>query len=127
MHIGSLSPNISHNMATQGLCVDSLPSRLTTTPVPAPARFQTGRPKSLGWQTRFGRLVGRYGVAKLARDLQIEQTAIYQWVWGETSPRHEKVLLILSLLKPVGKIKIEDIYQHRLIVKGLVQANAKLA
>jgi len=82
-----------------------------------------GRPASCRWQTRFARLVRSYGVAKLARDLEVDPTAIYQWVRGSVSPRPDKAMLIVVLLQPVGRLRLEDIYQHRLTV----QANARLA
>lgn len=82
----------------------------------------SGRSASCRWQTRFARLVRRYGVAKLARDLEVDPTAIYQWVRGSVSPRPDKAMLIVVLLQPVGRLRLEDIYQHRL----RVQANATL-
>jgi hypothetical protein len=77
---------------------------------------------SCRWETRFARLVRRYGVAKLARDLDVDPTAIYQWVRGSVSPRPDKAMLIVVLLKPVGRLRLDDIYKHRLTVK----ANATL-
>ncbi len=77
---------------------------------------------SCRWQTRFARLVRRYGVAKLARDLEVDPTAIYQWVRGSVSPRPDKAMLIVVLLQPVGRLRLEDIYQHRITV----HANARL-
>lgn len=84
---------------------------------------QTARAASCRWQTRFARLVRRYGVARLAHDLEVDPTAIYQWVRGSVSPRPDKAMLIVVLLQPVGRLRLEDIYRHRLTV----QANARLA
>jgi DNA-binding XRE family transcriptional regulator len=80
------------------------------------------RPVSCRWETRFARLVRSYGVAKLAKDLEVDPTAIYQWVRGSVSPRPDKAMLIVVLLKQVGRLRLDDIYQHRLTV----QANARI-
>ena len=84
---------------------------------------ENGQTTSCRWETRFARLVRRYGVAKLARDLEVDPTAIYQWVRGSVSPRPDKAMLIVVLLKPVGRLRLDDIYKHRLTV----QANARLS
>ena|ERR1700687_5666453 len=83
---------------------------------------RTERRGSCRWQTRFARLIRIYGVAKLARDLEVDPTAIYQWIRGSVSPRPDKAMTIVVLLQPVGRLRLEDIYQHRLTV----QANATM-
>lgn len=90
---------------------------------PLLSNLQSEPTTSCRWQTRFARLVRRYGVAKLARDLEVDPTAIYQWVRGSVSPRPDKAMLIVVLLQPVGRLRLEDIYKHRLTV----QANARLS
>ena len=65
------------------------------------------------WRTRFARVVRRYGVARLARDLQIDPTAIYQWIRGNVSPRPDKAIIIIALVRPLGRLRLEDIYQQR--------------
>jgi len=72
---------------------------------------------SCRWETKFARLVRRYGVAKLARDLQVDPTAIYQWVRGSVSPRPDRAMTIIILLQPLGRLKLEDIYRHRFAVQ----------
>lgn len=67
------------------------------------------------WKTRFARRIRKYGVAKLARDLNVDPTAIYQWVRGSTGPRPDKAMTIVVL---VGRLKLEDVYQHRLTVQA---------
>lgn len=67
------------------------------------------------WETRFARRIRKYGVAKLARDLEVDPTAIYQWIRGSVSPRPDKAMTIVVL---VGRLKLEDIYQHRLTVRA---------
>jgi hypothetical protein len=109
-------------------------SSQTTHLIDAEAKFPPGFPQILSeppnaraascrWQTRFARLVRRYGVARLAHDLEVDPAAIYQWVRGSVSPRPDKAMLIVVLLQPVGRLRLEDIYSHRLTV----QANARLA
>ena len=89
------------------------------------AQVSTGSrhtPSSCRWETRFARLVRQYGVARLARDLQVDPTAIYQWVRGSVSPRPDKAMTIVVLLQPVGRLRLEDVYHHRLAVQAAAQA-----
>ena len=65
------------------------------------------------WKTRFGRLILSYGVNRMARDLEVDPTSIYQWVRGYTSPRPERAVAIIALLLPLGRLRLEDIYQQR--------------
>lgn len=51
------------------------------------------------WQTRFARAVRRLGVARLARELEVDPSSIYQWIRGATRPRHEYVVMILALAR----------------------------
>jgi DNA-binding XRE family transcriptional regulator len=65
------------------------------------------------WKTRFARLVRRYGVARLARDLEVNPTAVYQWVRGSVSPRPDKAIIIIALVRPLGRLRLEDVYDQR--------------
>ena len=89
----------------------------STIPVSAynPIRPRRARPAvcDCRWRTRFARLVRRYGVARLARDLQVDPTAIYQWVRGNVSPRPDKAITIIELVRPLGRLRLEDIYKQR--------------
>lgn len=49
------------------------------------------------WNTRFGQFIRIFGVAALARALEVEPAAIYQWVRGYTSPRPPKARAIVSM------------------------------
>jgi DNA-binding transcriptional regulator YdaS (Cro superfamily) len=49
------------------------------------------------WQTPFARAVRRLGVARLARELEVDPSSIYQWIRGVTKPRHECVVKILEM------------------------------
>ncbi len=79
---------------------------------------------SCRWETKFARLVRRYGVAKLAHDLQVDPTAIYQWVRGSVSPRPDKAMTIIILFQPLGRLRLEDIYRHRMTVQCELRTNA---
>lgn len=67
------------------------------------------------WRTRFARLIRQHGVARMARDLEVTPTAIYQWVRGTVSPRPDKAITIIALVRPLGRLRLEDIYQQRLV------------
>jgi DNA-binding transcriptional regulator YdaS (Cro superfamily) len=49
------------------------------------------------WQTPFAKAVRGLGVARLARELEVDPSSIYQWIRGVTRPRHECVVKILEL------------------------------
>ena len=59
--------------------------------------------------------VRRYGIARMARDLEIDPTAIYQWVRGSVSPRPDKAMLIIQLVSPLGRLRLVEIYAQRRI------------
>jgi transposase-like protein len=62
------------------------------------------------WQTKFATFVRRYGTARLARDLEVDPAAVYQWVRGATSPRLTSARRIMALSH---ELSLEDIYQQR--------------
>src|SRR5450759_2859486 len=70
------------------------------------------------WETKFARTVRRYGVAKLAHELQIEPGAVYQWIRGSVSPRPDKAMALVILLLPIGRLSLQDVYRHRLAIPG---------
>lgn len=63
------------------------------------------------WETRFGSFVRSYGVARLAQQLQLDTTAIRQWVRGHTSPRppHARAIVVLS----ENTLTLDDIYAQK--------------
>lgn len=79
------------------------------------------------WQTKFARLVRRYGVANLARALQIDPCAVYQWIRGNVSPRPALAIQLVDILSEVGHIRLEDIYAHRSQVPPLEFSRSRLA
>jgi DNA-binding XRE family transcriptional regulator len=87
-----------------------------TVPAAPIGEAHSGRTSSFRWQTRFARRVRRYGVANLARELQVDQTAIYQWIRGSVAPRPEKAMLLVQLLRSVGRLTLEDVYRHQFFV-----------
>jgi hypothetical protein len=64
--------------------------------------------------SKFGRFVGEYGVEELATELSIDETAVYHWVAGRTTPRLENALAILKIAKRERvTLTIVEIRQHR--------------
>jgi hypothetical protein len=59
-------------------------------------------------------------VRKLAGHLDIDPTAVYQWIRGCTSPRPETAIVILMLLKDERQLKLKDVYEHRAIVRDQI-------
>jgi len=49
----------------------------------------------------------------MSRDLQVDPSVIYQWVRGAVSPRPQKAMLIIVLVKPLGRLRLEEIYAQR--------------
>ncbi len=70
------------------------------------------------WATPFGRLVRQYGVKRLSRDLQVDSTCVYQWIRGYVSPRPPKALLIIELVRPLGNLRLREIYAQRISVRA---------
>jgi transcriptional regulator with XRE-family HTH domain len=64
------------------------------------------------WQTKFGRFVRTYGAARLARKLEVDPAAIYQWVRGQTSPRAPKARTIVILASEITRLSLDDIYSQ---------------
>jgi len=67
------------------------------------------------WETRFGRRVRKYGISRLAGDLDVDKDAIYQWIIGRTAPRPKHAAKIIGLMRGLS---LEHIYEHRLIVRA---------
>jgi len=49
----------------------------------------------------------------MASDLHVDPTCVYQWVRGDFRPRPDKAAAIIVLLKPIGRLRLEDIYEQR--------------
>jgi DNA-binding transcriptional regulator YdaS (Cro superfamily) len=65
------------------------------------------------WRTRFGQMVRRYGVGRMARDLGVDPGSVYQWVRGCTSPRPDKAVAIIALVRSLGRLRLAEIYEQR--------------
>ena len=72
--------------------------------------YASRRSSGARWETRFARRILTYGVSRLADDLQIDRTSVYQWIRGSIAPRPEKAMSIVNI---VGDLTLRDIYQHR--------------
>lgn len=73
-----------------------------------------GAPSVDRWQTKFARFVRWYGVARLARELEIDPSALYQWIRGATAPRHLHTRKIVDLAREHRKgLTFEDVYRQR--------------
>ena len=73
------------------------------------------------WETSFARRVRKYGISQLAAELQVEDAAIYQWISGRTIPHPNRALRIVSLIRGLS---LEQIYEHRMIVKATGSTSA---
>ena len=49
----------------------------------------------------------------MASDLHVDQTCVYQWVRGDFMPRPERAAAIIALLRPLGRLRMEEIYEQR--------------
>jgi len=65
------------------------------------------------WKSKFARFVQAYGVARLAKGLDVTPIAIYHWIRGRTGPRRCLAAIILRLARESGaRLTYEQIYQH---------------
>ncbi len=68
------------------------------------------------WSTTFGRVVGDFGVSRLAQAMSerlsyaITNTSVYDWVAGRRFPRPIHVEAIVQVTG--GRITADDIYRH---------------
>lgn len=73
------------------------------------------------WSTRFGRFVSRYGVAELARALEMRgepttPSAVYAWLSGLGTPRLSKVIALSAISR--GKVTLSVVAEHVACVKN---------
>src|SRR5258708_6552487 len=69
------------------------------------------------WRTRFAKLMRKYGVARMSKDLQVDPSVIYQWIRGAVRPRPDKAFAIIMLVRPLGRLRLEEIYDQREVHK----------
>jgi hypothetical protein len=70
------------------------------------------------WETPFAKLVRQYKVSRLARAVEVDITAVYQWVHGSVTPRPLTALAVVLVLRRIGPITLEDVYLHYYAVTG---------
>lgn len=77
--------------------------------------------------TRFGLFVRKYGVALLARRLEVDSSSIYHWLRGSTSPDPVNALKLQRLAKRRRIVlSLDEIYQHSSEVRGAGRATSSL-
>jgi transcriptional regulator with XRE-family HTH domain len=65
------------------------------------------------WKSTFACFVRAYGVARLAKGLGIDPSAIYHWLRGLNSPRPEHAGIIQRLAHESGvELTFDHIYRH---------------
>jgi hypothetical protein len=71
------------------------------------------------WKSKFARFARSYGVERLALQLDVRPSAIYQWIRGSTSPRpaHATILQRLARERRV-RLTFDEIYRHRSVVRA---------
>jgi hypothetical protein len=63
--------------------------------------------------TKFDQFVRAFGVVNLARRLAVDESAIYHWLRGSTSPHPANAIKIQKLAKQRGiALSLDEIYQH---------------
>jgi hypothetical protein len=65
------------------------------------------------WKSKFARFVMAYGVVRMATELDIHPTAVYQWIRGSSRPKPEHAAIIKSFArKRRTRLTLDDIYGH---------------
>jgi hypothetical protein len=71
------------------------------------------------WRSDFARFVSDYGVARLAAELEITESAVYRWIGGSAVPHPGNALIVVRLASESGaRLTVEQIYQHSSDVRG---------
>lgn len=71
-------------------------------------------PRDHRWKTRFGQWVMKYGVERLAQQLEVTKSAVYFWLRLKgriVYPDPERALKMVEL--SCGSVNLEAIYTHR--------------
>lgn len=82
---------------------------------PMPPMKTEHKPSVTCWATTFGTWVRKYGIDKLAKDLNVVPSAVYHWVHGRFVPRQPMMAAIIKLSD--GKITHADLFKHIASVK----------
>ena len=80
--------------------------------------------KSSRWRSHFGEFIRTYGTAKLARDLQVNDSTIYHWMGGRSFPRPTTARQLIVAARSIRlKLTYRDIYQRRQISAATAEVN----
>jgi hypothetical protein len=64
-------------------------------------------------RSKFERFLRNYGVARMAIQLQIDESACYHWLRGVTRPKPEFAATIQRIAREQGSsLTLDDIYGH---------------
>jgi hypothetical protein len=65
------------------------------------------------WQSRFAHFVNSYGVMRLAKALDVRDSAIYHWIRGAHTPKPAHAEIIQRLSRESGnELTFDQIYGH---------------
>lgn len=65
------------------------------------------------YRSAFARFIVAYGLRRLAKELQIHNTAVYHWVRGSTTPHPTHAVIIQRLARKAHfKLTLDEIYKH---------------
>lgn len=65
------------------------------------------------WKSKFARFIKSYGVDSLAKQLDVQPSAIYHWLRGATTPRPVHAEIIQRLARERGaRLTMDQIYGH---------------
>ena len=71
------------------------------------------------WKSKFARFVKSYGVDSLAKQLDVQPSAIYHWLRGATTPRPVHAEIIQRLARELGtRLTFDQIYGHSRAVRA---------
>jgi len=80
--------------------------------------------ETVRWTTRFGRFVDGCGIDKLASDLGINRSTLYNYLNGRTEPRRTMIAKIVIAAKARAfRLTISDIHRHSAKVRNEREAS----
>jgi hypothetical protein len=72
------------------------------------------------WRSKFARFVGAYGAQRIASELRIDSSAIYQWIRGSTTPRVAHAAILQRLARESGiRLTFDEIYRPWLELQAI--------
>jgi len=80
--------------------------------------------KSSRWRSKFGEFIRAYGTARLARDLQVNESTIYHWMGGRSIPRPTMARQLIVAAQSIHvRLTYRHIYQRREIPAATAEVN----